>query len=292
MKRILIPVDFSESSFNSCRYAIEIATKKEPVSLWLFHVFINQTFYNPSTDPDGMMSAPIISIEFSEELREIAETNMTQLKKQVEGYIAEKGYSNFTLNTFMITGDPEWLVENVCEEINSDGIIMSTLGSGNKGPLEGSMALKIIGRAPVPVVAVPNDYTSFKFENVLYSTKLDDIDNDIATLKMMLKLFSHHYFTFYVVHFRRSDKDTVTMQKLETAFEKERLDEKIRFMLVNNDNNTETTLNAVIAQNNINLIAFVAHKTNPFKLLFSRGIHKDDFLSTDLPVLGLPFHKD
>ncbi|RLD89948.1 MAG: hypothetical protein DRJ09_05770 [Bacteroidetes bacterium] len=292
MKRILIPVDFSESSFNSCRYAIEIATKKEPVALWLFHVIIDQTFYNPTTDPDGMMSAPIISIEFSEELRKIAETNMAQLKSQVEDYIAEKEYDNFTLNKFMISGDPEWLVEDVCEEVNSDGIIMSTSGTGKKAPLEGSMALKIMGRAPVPVIAVPSDYTSFKFENILYSTKLDNIDNDIDTLKMMLKLFSHHHFKFYVVHFRKSDKDTVTMQKLETTFENERLDKKIRFMLVNDDHNTKTTLNTVISHNNIDLIAFVAHKTNPFKLFFIRGIHKDDFFSADLPVLGLPYHKD
>ncbi len=288
MKRILIPVDFSESSFNSCRYAIEIATKEEPVALWLFHVFIDQTFYNPSTDPDGMMSAPIISIEFSEELKKIADTNMAQLKKQVEDYLTEKGYKNFTINKFMISGDPEWLVEDVCEEINSDGIVMSTSGSGNKGPLEGSMALKIMGRTPVPVIAVPNNYTTFKFKNVLYSTKLNDIQNDITSIKKMLELFKHHDFTFYVVHFRKSDNDNASMHKLEAAFEKERLDEKIRFMMVNDDNDTGTTLNTVIARNDIDLIAFIAHKTNAFKLFFSRGIHKDDFLGADIPVLGLP----
>jgi nucleotide-binding universal stress UspA family protein len=292
MKRILIPVDFSESSFNSCRYAIEIATKEEPVSLWLFHVFVDQTFYNPSTDPDGMMSAPIISIEFSEELRKIADTNMAQLKKQVEDYITAKKYTNFTVNNFMISGDPEWLVEDVCEEINSDGIVMSTSGSGKKSPLEGSMALKIMGRTPVPVVAVPSNYNNFKFNNVLYSTKLDNMEHDIVTIHKMLSLFKHHNFTIYVVHFRKSDNSKVTMQQLEKTFEKERLDEKIRFMLVNDDNNTKTTINAVIMRNNIDLIAFVAHKTNPFKLLFSRGIHKDDFLATDLPVLGLPHLKD
>jgi len=292
MKRILIPVDFSESSFNSCRYAIEIATKEEPVSLWLFHVFVDQTFYNPSTDPDGMMSAPIISIEFSEELRKIADTNMAQLKKQVEDYITAKKYTNFTVNKFMISGDPEWLVEDVCEEINSDGIVMSTSGSGKKSPLEGSMALKIMGRTPVPVVAVPSNYNNFKFNNVLYSTKLDNMEHDIVTIHKMLSLFKHHNFTIYVVHFRKSDNSKVTMQQLEKTFEKERLDEKIRFMLVNDDNNTKTTINAVIMRNNIDLIAFVAHKTNPFKLLFSRGIHKDDFLATDLPVSGLPHLKD
>ncbi len=292
MKRILIPVDFSESSFNSCRYAIEIATKDEPVVLWLFHVFIDQSYYNPSTDPDGMMAAPIISIEFSEELRRIADDNMIQLKKQVEDYLESKNYTNFTINKFMIAGDPEWLVEDVCEDINADGIVMSTAGSGKKDPLEGSMVLKIMGKTPVPVVAVPASYRAFKFKNVLYPTKLDDIKNDIASIKKMLKLFSHHNFTFYVVHFRRSDKDTVTMNELEKYFEKERLDEKIRFMLVNDDNNTEATLNAVISRNNIDLIAFVAHKTSSFKLFFSRGIHKDDFLSANLPVLGLPHLKD
>lgn len=292
MKRILIPVDFSESSFNSCRYAVEIATKEEPVTIWLFHVFVDQTFYNLSSEPDGMMATPIISIEFLEELKEIANTNLANLKKRIEDYIAEKKYNNFTVNKFMVTGNPEWLVEDVCEEINSDGIVMSTSGAGNKAPLQGSMALKIMGRAPVPVLAVPNNQTVFKFSNVLYSTKLNEIKNDIASIKKITNLFNHHSFTLYVVHFRKSDKDTTTMQELETIFEKERLKEKIRFLMVNDDNDITIALNTVITQNNINLIAFVAHKTNPFKLFFSRGIHKDDFLSTNIPVLGLPPNKE
>ncbi len=148
-----------------------------------------------------------------------------------------------------------------------------------------------MGRTPVPVIAVPSDYTTFKFHNVLYSTKLNDIQNDIKSIKKMLELFRHHNFTFYIVHFRKSDNDTANMYQLEAAFEKERLDEKIRFMMVNDDNDTGTTLNTVIARNSIDLIAFIAHKTNAFKLFFSRGIHKDDFLATDIPVLGLPHLK-
>jgi nucleotide-binding universal stress UspA family protein len=292
MKQILIPVDFGPGSYNSCKYAIEITTKSEPVTLWLFHVYADQILYMPSSDPDGMMADPALSVEFSEEIKKIAEANMTRLKNEVLAYINKQNYTNFTINDFMISGDPDWIVQDVCDDLNPDGIIMSNEGTGNKSPLEGSMAMRIMGKATVPVIAVPYQYNNYQFKNVLYATKLDDEPRDIKAIKTLLKLFKHHGLTIYVVHFRKSDTSNVSMHVLENAFEKERLAEKVRFMIVNDDNQTESTIKAVTIKNEIDMIAFVAHKTHPLKLLFSRGIHKDDFLSTGLPVFGLPPQQD
>ncbi len=292
MKQILIPVDFGPGSLNSCKYAIEIATKTEPVTLWLFHVYADQMLYMPSSDPDGMMADPALSVEFSEEIKKIAEANMAKLKDDVLAYINNKNYTNITINDFMISGDPEWIVQDVCDDLNPDGIIMSNEGTGNKSPLEGSMAMRIMGKASVPVIAVPYQYANYRFKNVLYATKLDDEPRDIEAIKTLLKLFKHLELTIYVIHFRKSDTSNVSMQVLENAFEKERLAEKVRFMIVNDDNQTDSTIKAVTTKNEIDMIAFVAHKTHPLKLLFSRGIHKDDFLATGLPVFGLPPQKD
>ena len=288
MKRILIPVDFSQGSFNTCKYAIEIVTKTEPVTLWLFHVYADQMLYMPSSDPDGMMSTPMMSLEFSEEIKKIATDNMAKLKNEVSEYISSKNYTNITVNKFLMSGDPEWLVEDICEELDTDGIIMSTSGTGEKGPLEGSMALKIMGKAPVPVLAVPHQYTTCSFNNVMYATKLHDINQDIKAIRTLMEIFKHHQFKFFVVHFRKSDKYNPSMKPIEDAFEKERLEEKIRLMVINDDNDTGTVINTVVTQNDIDLIGFLAHKTHPLKLLFSRGIHKDDFFATNRPVIGLP----
>jgi len=289
MKQILIPVDFSESTFNSCKYAIEIATKTEPVSIWLFHVYADQPFYNSSLNSDAMISEPIIYAEFFEEIKKITEDNINKLLTEVSNYINEKEYTNFTINKFLVSGEPEWLIDDVCEELNTDGIIMSTAGTGNKNPLEGSMAMHIMGRAQIPVIAVPGQYSNFKFNNVLYATKLDNIADDIKAIKLLLSLFKHHDFTLFVVHFRKYDKETVTMKQLEDVFVKERLENKVRLMIVNDEDNTDATITSVTTINSIDLIAFITHKTNPLKLLFSRGIHKDDFLATGLPVIGLPY---
>ena len=291
MKQILIPVDFSDSTFNSCKYAIEIATKTEPVSIWLFHVYATQSYYNASYSSDAVISEPMLPVDFIEEMKEmrkISEDNINRLKAELSNYINEKGYTNFTLNKFLVSGEPEWLIEDVCEELHADGIIMSTSGKGDKSPLEGSMAMHIMGRAQIPVIAVPGQYNDFKFNNVLYATKLDNIADDIKAIKLLLSLFKHHNFTLYVVHFRKDDKETVTMKELEDVFVKERLENRVRLMIINYENNTDATISSVTTQNNIDIIAFITHKTNPLKLLFSRGIHKDDFLATGIPVIGLP----
>ncbi len=285
MRNVLIPVDFSEGSLNSIKYAIENVPKDTSVSMWLFHVYADQLIFQPSFDIDGYMVDPVVDYELFEELKKVAEQNLDKLEKEVKDYITKKQYDNIVLKKRLIQGDPEWTLKNTCEELTPDVIIMSTHGAGNKGPLEGSMAKKIMGKAIVPVLAVPNDFYDYELKKVLFVTHMEHVKGDIDAVKLIYERLSHLDIKVEIVYFKESDNDNETLQDFVDAFPDEILKNRL---IVSVRHFEEENIIDVAKNSNIDLIAFVAHKVNPFKHLFKRVISKKELFETGLPILSLP----
>ena len=287
MKSILVSVDFSEGSLNSCKYAVDVIPKNTPVSLWLFHVYADQLIFQPTYDIDGVLVDPMVDFEFFEEMKKIATENLNKLKKEVEDYISEKGITNITVKEVMIQGEPEWLITDICEELTPDVIVMSTHGSGRKGPLEGSMAKRIMGKAKVPVLAVPEDYTDHKLSRILFVTNPDEELQDVDYVKMIMDNMRYLDVQIMITHFKESSGDTDNLKDFLEIFSEEVDDQQISLLEVGSG----VPIGKVVKEHQIDVIAFVAHKQNPFKLLFKKVISKKDLFEAGVPVLGLPPEK-
>lgn len=284
MKSVLVSIDFSEGSLNSCKYALEIVPKNNPVSLWLFHVYADQLIFQPTYDLDGVLMDPIVDIELFEEMKKLAYERMDALKKEVEDYIAQRGFKNVTVKEFLIPGDPEWMISDVCEELTPDVIVMSTKGSGRKEPLEGNMAKKIIGKAKVPVLAVPEDYTKHQLSKIMFVTHLENEMEDVDYIKMIFENLRYLNPEMIVTYFKEKEDRKGDLNELEEVFNEEF--NEGRFKVVKVDFGIK--VKEVAQQYEADLLAFVAHKENPLKRLFKKVITKKDFFEAGIPVLGLP----
>ncbi len=283
MKSVLIPVDFSESSLSTCKYAIETVPKNDPVSIWLFHVYADQFIFQPLYDLDGFLVDPVVDVELFEEMKKIAKENMKKLKTDVEKYIDEKGYKKLTVKSFMVPGDPEWMIQDVCDELDADVIVMSTRGAGKKDFLEGNMAKRIMGKAKIPVLAVPEKYGNYKLEKIMFATHLEHAQEDIDYTMMIYNNFKHLHPKIIITYFREEDDDG-NFDFLSDVFNEYFQNGSLQTLFVPKNVKVKT----VVKENDIDLIAFVAHKENPLKHLFKRVITKKDFLEAGVPVLGLP----
>ena len=287
MKTILIPVDFSENSLHSCRYAINLVGSQE-VTFHLFHIYNDQVLLPDAGIPESMDSDMFFNSDIVLALKEQAENQMAQLKKEVEKMIADNKVS-ITVATALQGGDPRWEITEICEELHPDLVIMGTRGLGKKGFLEGSMAAKIMGKAPVPVLAVPEDYTDFHLRNIMYPTHFNKLD--IHALETIFVLLQHLDFKIHVSHFlleRKDEKASVLMEELEKAFEKEKSEGKISFYLEDTPDK-ETALAAFAQKHRIDLIAFLPERKHPLKYLFSsHHLRKKDFFKLELPMLAMP----
>lgn len=286
MKTILIPVDFSEGSMNSCKYALFISGK-EKVIIHLYHIYNDQVMIPDSSFPSGLDTDTFFNADIILALKEQAERSMQELVDTLKEFI-KKEKLQATISFSLEGGDPQWEITEAIKETKPDFVVMGTRGTGKKGFLEGHMAEKIMRKASVPVIAVPENFTNFNLSNILYLTDFNSLD--IFTIERIFSLFNSKTFKLHVYHLVFNDDDkkaNLLMQELEKAFDKEKKENKISFSILNT-NNKQETLNKISKDNKIDMIALLSEKKHSFKDLFSsHEIKEKDLFELKLPVIEL-----
>ena len=144
LRRILVPVDFSEPSLKALPYAISLA-KQFKGELVLVHI-VEQIVY-----PGDWMIPPFPTGDFATESRE-------QLIEKLRNTCRGSGVNV----TPMVRFGRAWQeVIDIAAEQQCDMIVMATHGyTGLKHVLLGSVAEKIVRHAPCPVLTLRPDDTS------------------------------------------------------------------------------------------------------------------------------------
>ena len=82
MKKILVPVDFSNHTDITCRYAIEFA-KAYGAAIMLFHTYFDQIIIADTSFPDTLDMSTIYNEELMKEIFRQAERNMLELEEKL-----------------------------------------------------------------------------------------------------------------------------------------------------------------------------------------------------------------
>lgn len=141
-QRILVPTDFSAHSAATCEFAIELA-KKLGSELHLIHV------YRPPVEvlsPYDMTLPPALDTDG----RELARRGLDEeLRKVREAGV--KGEAQ------LLDGVPDEAIIEAATKLEAELIIMGSRGhTGLVHAVLGSVAERVIRRAPVPVITVKN----------------------------------------------------------------------------------------------------------------------------------------
>jgi len=287
MKTMLIPVDFSENSLITCKYAIKIAGATTPTTLHLLHIYPDQLMIPDSSFPSGIDSDAFMNVQFIEELKQQSEIRMTGLLQETEAYLVENKINNITLSHSITGGDAEWEIRNLCDDLHPDIIVMGTHGAGKKGFLEGSMAENIMDHASIPVIAVPKTTKRCRIQNIMYASNANE--NDFAKINLLLNLFKETPINISVMHLvseNKKDQGVAFINDLKEAFSTEKKLDKVRFFVIDAEDK-QNALETFVEHQHIDVIAFISHKSNIFKSLFSQKLNKKDFFKLDLPMLAM-----
>jgi nucleotide-binding universal stress UspA family protein len=140
LKTILVPSDFSECSEEALRYGLELA-RRFNASLHLLHVV-----HDPMTQPwaaDG----------FSMPLFEVVEAWQKQAEARLRAAVPEADRDRVTIVSAVAMPYAEILAYAAANDV--DLIVMGTHGrSGMSHMLLGSIAERVVRRAPCPVLTV------------------------------------------------------------------------------------------------------------------------------------------
>ena len=164
MKKILVPIDFSDASVNALKVACQLALRFD-AGLYLLHVNEMIPYVIPVTE--YAYTATAVDIEtYNKEKYE----HIQQLKKNV---LREAPYSNLDITVAVEAGVMVPVVKKVAEEEFADLIVMGTLGaSGWREVLVGSNTERVIRHAPCPVLVIPEGVRELTVERVLVPTTL------------------------------------------------------------------------------------------------------------------------
>ena len=155
IKRILVPVDFSETSDYICLKAGAIA-KLFKSELYLIHVVANKGTHFIVVPESKDSSLPVNEIETA------AEDLLSELRQSIKNTAA------IDSNTFISEGNIEDEIIKFSKENNIDLIIMGSHGiSGYKELFMGSNAQRVVTLSDIPVLTIGKGISSPSFKSIL-----------------------------------------------------------------------------------------------------------------------------
>ncbi len=276
IKRILVPIDFSDCSINALKYATQLAEKLEIKELIIFHAYSAPASY---TDLN-------ISYDLSD--------TVTQIEKEVEADFRELPdkvpeliripYRTIKKDTYLEEG-----ILSVCLQHPVDLIVMGTQGaSGIDEVVLGTNTHRIIRNQISPVLVVPENATFKPIKNIALSS---DYKSIMADLLQPLKALQFAFGSkLHVIHV--SDKGTLEGEKATAAKTLEsylkEFPHQYHFIP---DNNLEESLERFGIEHNIDLLTIYPRKKGFFDRIFGKSESKSIIFHTRLPLLALSSYK-
>ena len=149
IKKILCPVDFSESSENALRYALVLA-KAHDASLDLYHVLELPAYSVP-----GDSEFAGLSFEYMKDVEQICTKRLNDMAREIREEHAK-------VMTTIESGEPFSSIIRKARKDEADLIVMGTHGrTGLQHVLIGSVAEKVVRKSPCPVLTVKHPEHEF-----------------------------------------------------------------------------------------------------------------------------------
>ncbi|HJZ38958.1 MAG TPA: universal stress protein [Bacteroidales bacterium] len=286
IKRILVPVDYSECSTFACQYAIKIACKVG-AEIRFFH-----TYYSPAFDLIELAGAAQTQSQLREEvtsnLEETEKETILSFIKSMKNYITDNSMPQVNFGYDIAPGVPEDEIIRFSETYDPHLVIMGTRGKGTgMGSIIGSVTAAVINRIRFPTLAIPEKYTFVgekNVKNLLYVTDFDE--SDFQTLKILINLTEQLDLSIHCVHIGEDPKswDRVKMEGLMEYFKKAYGKSQVTYSFVSEKNLLED-LDNLVRTKNINIVSLTSHRQNVFEKLFRPNITKKLFYHTSVPLL-------
>ena len=287
MKKILVPVDFSEHTEGACSYAIEFAGQ-HGATIRLFHTYSDQFIIADSSFPDAIDMSTMYNEELLKEILHQSEKKMSDLKKELESKVTRENRKSIVFESKIAAGEIERELTDLMAEFQPDLVVMGTKGIGKSLNMWGSVSNHIINNSLIPVMTVP-EMKKFKgFKKIMLAAGLSDRNMD--SIDKLFTLFAEFQSHIECIHFLipEETENNEGMEVLKEHFGREEKAGKINFRFVEVTDKKQNAIRKEIDDLSIDIIAFQPRKHNVFYNLFTRQITKKDLRATNVPLLALP----
>lgn len=292
VRKILVPVDYSDASMKASIFALDIANKLK-AEIRLLHVY-----HNPIIDVAPFDTSHSYQVNLSSYIHEIEQ----DARKQMTSLLCDmrnraQTYSNKPKISFSIAnGDAEEEILAIADKYKPGLVVMGTHGMGHQsGEALGSVTSRIIQKSDIPILAIPAN-TPFNnldnLKNVIYATDYDDYDQ--VALNKLISLLTPFNITLHCVHVSIGVKkswDNVKMENLKEYIASSYPDFKFKCQIMVSDN-IVTGLESYMREHKVELLAITNHARGTFYSWFTPNITKMIMTRMNLPLFVFKALKD
>jgi nucleotide-binding universal stress UspA family protein len=276
MKKILVPIDFSEPG----NWAVEVATamaKKMHAQVTLLHVVEvpgsqshdEGQVYNFSDWEDKPFSLKLI--EKNNELLSAAADGLRSQGIQVKAELR--------------IGSPFHGIRTIITDHKADLVIMGTIGHSRfEEVLMGSNTEKVVRYSKCPVLTVHHRSANINFKKIVYATSMSEDEKDFAqVLREIQEIFGSEIYMVRINTPMNFRADTEVRQHMDNFAKKLHL--KNYTLSVFNDHSEEKGILHFASSINADLIAMATHGRTGFAHVLAGSIAEDVVNHANGPVL-------
>lgn len=286
VRRILVPVDFSEYSKNACRYALNLAHKLK-ADIKILHVY-----YAPIVDLVPITDAYSIQVDMDINLREMesnARKGLLKFVSEIRKEAASQEMGEVKIGYSLREGITEDEIARMAEDYKPGIIVLGTKGKGEKqSDIIGSVVYRVLDRTRVPVLAIPEHSTydaSREVKNIAYATEFDD--SDYVAIRRLLSIVSGFEVKIHCIHLSKTPSkswDEVKMDSLKNYFARVHRGVEVECHLLESDDSMKG-LEAFVEEKGIELFSMVNRKRGLLARLFNPGITRKLIYDGTIPLL-------
>lgn len=272
MKNILVPVDFSDASFNAISYAAFLANAFN-ARLTLLHAYADTFFID---EKEGL------KIYDSEE--ELERANEKLLKKEMDG-IARK----FTvkIESKVMKGDTVNVINKVAEKLHPDIIVMGMKGKGESNSPFGSTTTKMIDKTTIPLLVIPKKTGYQTIDTITFASDFNA--EKLLSGFAILKDFNKKFNPFIEILNVQKKKDSkmaaiMTAGKMNTDVAGNNFN--YSFHIIEQED-VEDGINKFLKKHPTNLLVMIARKRNFISKIFEHSHTKKMTGLAKIPLLIL-----
>jgi nucleotide-binding universal stress UspA family protein len=271
IKKIIVAVDFSDSSFNAANYAASMSNIFD-AELVLVHAFINPMAIDQmSAELSGQTNKelPVVLKEFMQQNVEILQKKFTV---KIDSVVKE--------------GPASIVLAHVVRERNADLVVMGMKGKGKSNSLFGSTTLTHIRKSIVPVMVIP-EKTEFKsIETITLASDFDE-ETELANYKLLKTIAERNNAFVQILNVRKKEMKLSSSEiagKLNTEIAFNKLPHK--FFIVE-DEEVDDGIEEFLKKNPSDILVMLSRRHNFFKRIFGTIHTRKMIHETQIPLLVL-----
>jgi nucleotide-binding universal stress UspA family protein len=288
-KEILVPVDFSEYTLKTCKFAFGLA-KQINCSVKLIHVYFSS--YYPTSLPFGDTFTVQPKVEgMYKDVYENVELKMRDLVNQLKVEIAEGEIPDIHYSYTLREGLPEEEIVDYSKKICPYAIVMGTRGSNKKEQdLIGSVTAEVIEGCRTPIFAIPEDSqlsSISSMKNIVFLTNFQE--REFLALAMLMEFIKNYPIKVSFVHVAKKEDrwNEIKLTGLENYFSEHYPNTETDYTVVDGNEGILEALEKFVTENTIEMISLSSSPRSIFARMFNPGIARRMLFHTNTPVLVL-----